>query len=213
MDYQKHYEQLIAKHGSQDKPEGYSERHHIVPKSMGGSNDDDNLVYLSAKAHFVAHHLLWRWHRNSSMAYAFHMMCVGQQKLFYKPSASAYHEAKSAMAEEVRKRMSGRVVSKVTRDKLSAANSGKNRNLPVSEATRKKLSKARSGRKNHKAKLANVYCVVTGNLVASGVLLGSWAKSNGFTQSALSMTALADRSKPSSRSNKLHHKGVYARYI
>ena len=36
---------------------GYVERHHIIPKCMGGG-EADNLVYLTAKEHFVCHHLL-----------------------------------------------------------------------------------------------------------------------------------------------------------
>jgi hypothetical protein len=37
---------------------GYTEKHHIIPKSMGGSNKSSNLVKLSARQHFVAHWLL-----------------------------------------------------------------------------------------------------------------------------------------------------------
>ena len=36
----------------------YHERHHIVPKCMGGSNDEDNLIDLFAREHFEAHRLL-----------------------------------------------------------------------------------------------------------------------------------------------------------
>jgi len=38
--------------------EGYYERHHIIPGSMGGSNNKDNLVKLTAKEHYVCHWLL-----------------------------------------------------------------------------------------------------------------------------------------------------------
>jgi len=37
---------------------GYKERHHIIPRSLGGSNLKENLVYLTAKEHFVCHLLL-----------------------------------------------------------------------------------------------------------------------------------------------------------
>jgi hypothetical protein len=30
----------------------YVEKHHIIPKSLGGSNDKSNLVKLTAKEHF-----------------------------------------------------------------------------------------------------------------------------------------------------------------
>lgn len=39
-------------------PEGYSERHHILPRKMGGSNESCNLVRLSAREHFICHRLL-----------------------------------------------------------------------------------------------------------------------------------------------------------
>lgn len=37
---------------------GYTERHHIVPRFCGGSNEASNLVRLTARNHFIAHLLL-----------------------------------------------------------------------------------------------------------------------------------------------------------
>lgn len=37
---------------------GYCEKHHIIPKSLGGSNAKCNTVFLSAKDHFRCHQLL-----------------------------------------------------------------------------------------------------------------------------------------------------------
>ena len=37
---------------------GYAEHHHIVPKSVGGTNELDNLVWLTANEHFECHLLL-----------------------------------------------------------------------------------------------------------------------------------------------------------
>ena len=39
-------------------PEGYVEKHHILPKSLGGTNKSDNLVSLTAREHYVVHRLL-----------------------------------------------------------------------------------------------------------------------------------------------------------
>lgn len=36
----------------------YTESHHIIPRSMGGTDDPSNLVKLSAREHFVCHKLL-----------------------------------------------------------------------------------------------------------------------------------------------------------
>lgn len=37
---------------------GYIENHHIIPKSIGGSDSKDNLVYLTGREHFICHWLL-----------------------------------------------------------------------------------------------------------------------------------------------------------
>jgi len=39
-------------------PDVYTEKHHIIPKSLGGDNSKDNLVKLTAKEHFICHLLL-----------------------------------------------------------------------------------------------------------------------------------------------------------
>ena len=36
---------------------GYTERHHIVPRCLGGSNEPDNIIALTAREHFVCHRL------------------------------------------------------------------------------------------------------------------------------------------------------------
>lgn len=37
-----------------------TERHHIIPKSLGGSNEKSNIVKLTLREHFVCHQLLTR---------------------------------------------------------------------------------------------------------------------------------------------------------
>ena len=36
----------------------YSERHHIIPRCLGGTDDEENLIYLTYQEHFTAHKLL-----------------------------------------------------------------------------------------------------------------------------------------------------------
>lgn len=36
----------------------YTEKHHIIPRSLGGSDNKDNLVRLTAKEHYICHLLL-----------------------------------------------------------------------------------------------------------------------------------------------------------
>jgi hypothetical protein len=62
MNYFLAYQRLIAKAKARVCPEGYVERHHVLPKALGGSDDSSNLVALTAKEHFVAHVLLAKIH-------------------------------------------------------------------------------------------------------------------------------------------------------
>jgi hypothetical protein len=54
------------------------EKHHIIPKSIGGSNDASNLVLLTAREHYVCHLLLPKMCINNNdvykMSYAFFSM-------------------------------------------------------------------------------------------------------------------------------------------
>jgi hypothetical protein len=61
MNHLKIYENLVYSRQSlnRKKYDGiYYERHHIIPKCMGGDDTHDNLVLLSAREHFLVHWLL-----------------------------------------------------------------------------------------------------------------------------------------------------------
>jgi hypothetical protein len=56
---------------------GVHERHHIIPKSIGGSNSKNNIVYLTFREHFLAHWLLIKFTEKEDkkkMQYAFFML-------------------------------------------------------------------------------------------------------------------------------------------
>lgn len=57
MDYKKHYSTLIERAKTRIL-NSYTEKHHIVPRCMGGSDDPNNLVRLTPEEHYVAHQLL-----------------------------------------------------------------------------------------------------------------------------------------------------------
>jgi NUMOD3 motif len=58
--YEKWYEQIIE--NAKRPRECYTESHHITPKSVGGTDDPENLVNLTAREHFVCHWLLTKIH-------------------------------------------------------------------------------------------------------------------------------------------------------
>ena len=55
------YNSIIERAKSREKLLGYTERHHIVPRSLGGSDEQDNLVELTAREHFIVHMCLARF--------------------------------------------------------------------------------------------------------------------------------------------------------
>lgn len=76
MNYQRIYNQLIAGKEPRVKDKNnYFEKHHIVPRCLGGSNEKENLVLLTGREHFVAHLLLVKIHpRNHKLRYALNAM-------------------------------------------------------------------------------------------------------------------------------------------
>lgn len=62
MDYERIYREFIADRRLRESNlTGYSERHHILPRSMGGGDEPENLISLTAEDHFFAHLVLAKW--------------------------------------------------------------------------------------------------------------------------------------------------------
>lgn len=97
MNYLRAYELLVASARSQHRAKSdatYYESHHVTPRSWGGSDAPDNLVLLTAREHYVAHHLLYRAHpSDEKMALAFFMLAnVNGRRI----NATAYEALKVA---------------------------------------------------------------------------------------------------------------------
>ena len=61
MNYQKIYNNIVGR-GQNRILEGYSEKHHIVPRCMGGTDEVTNLVSLTPEEHYLCHLLLVKIH-------------------------------------------------------------------------------------------------------------------------------------------------------
>ena len=64
MNYKKHYDMLIERSRNRTL-KGYYEKHHIIPKCLGGSDDKNNIAILTPEEHFLAHQLLVKIYPNS----------------------------------------------------------------------------------------------------------------------------------------------------
>ena len=90
MNYKKIYDDLILKRTS-DPAKVNVEKHHIIPKCIGGSNDSDNIVCLTAREHFIAHVLLCKIYPNSGkLFYAANIMTASNRH--QKRNTARYYE-------------------------------------------------------------------------------------------------------------------------
>jgi hypothetical protein len=78
LKYLEIYESLIARGVNRTKEaDEYYEKHHIIPKCLGGNNSKVNLVYLTAREHYVAHQLLVKvYPTDRNLIFAAHMMTI-----------------------------------------------------------------------------------------------------------------------------------------
>lgn len=160
MNYQRHYEALVekAKHRSVG---GYTERHHIVPKCMGGGNESTNLVRLTPEEHFVAHQMLIRiYPENKNLAIAVWRMTFGKHHENSKRYGWLRRRHAEAIGEVVGNYWRGRKrkpFSDEHRAKIAEIQTGKKRGAHSDEHKRK-LSEAHKGKTlsdEHRKKLSD----------------------------------------------------------
>lgn len=133
MNYQKIYEDLISDAKINPKSDSYKELHHIIPICLGGSNDKDNLVYLTARQHYLAHWLLYKLYKTPNLIYAWHSMSrvgVGQEKRSINSHLFCYcrKELKLVLSKKYSgegNNFYGKTHSDETKLKISKANKGK----------------------------------------------------------------------------------------
>lgn len=65
---------------------GYVEKHHIIPKSLGGNDSIDNTVFLTAREHFICHRLLSKM----TTGIARHKMTLASSIMTFGPTNNRY---------------------------------------------------------------------------------------------------------------------------
>lgn len=83
----------------------YHERHHIVPRCMGGTNDEDNLIDLFAREHFIAHKLLAEENpENNKLTYAWACMAFASndKEQRYELTPEEYEEVRISFSNAIR---------------------------------------------------------------------------------------------------------------
>ena len=98
MNYENLYKKIIDRAKIRIANFEYVEKHHIIPKCLGGNNCRGNIAILSAREHFICHYLLTKiYPDNKSLCYAFWGMCNQKNKRVnrnYKISSRLYEKAR-----------------------------------------------------------------------------------------------------------------------
>lgn len=133
--YSRWYMSIIESAKRRSVTTGYAERHHILPKSLGGSDDAENLVSLTAREHFVCHLLLPKMLSDSvgikKMKYA--LYCLTHVR---NSGQSMRHIATSRQCEQF----------KLYKSEFLKGKPAHNRGKPCSTAQKEKLRQANIGK-------------------------------------------------------------------
>lgn len=144
MNYKMHYNRIIERAKFREI-NGYSERHHVIPRCMGGTDRKENLVRLTPEEHFLAHQLLVKIHpNNNSLIWGLKAMTISSRLVIRNNKMFGWIRRLVSNAN------SERIFTKETREKMSSSKLGNTykRGKIASDETRKMLSIAASGRKH-----------------------------------------------------------------
>jgi hypothetical protein len=151
------------------KLEGYTERHHVIPKSLNGTDDNTNLVDLTAREHFICHWLLTKMYTGeakSKMIYALNgMKRNGKFTQRYETlvTSRVYENLKKEFSIVHSATMKGRdpwnrgiPITEEQREKNRIAATGKKRSAEaIAKAVAKQLGQKRSEETKLKMSLAS----------------------------------------------------------
>ncbi len=142
MNYQNIYN-IIINNSKSRSLDCYTEKHHIIPRCLGGNNKKENIATLTPKEHYICHRLLIKIYKGQDrykMIYAMNRLLNRySNNSIIKINSRSYSKLKELHAST----MSNRVVSLETRRKISNYRIGQKH----TKETKDKLSKALKGKK------------------------------------------------------------------
>ena len=121
--YYNRYTKFIESCRIQNLNDVYTEKHHIIPRSLGGTNDESNLITLSGRQHYIAHWMLWKAYRGK-MALAFKFM-NHDGKHARRINSKIFEQLRKDRNEHVIKVNTGKTRTQETKDNIRNALKGK----------------------------------------------------------------------------------------
>jgi len=156
MNYKKIYDRIIEKSRKENRVKLdksnenyiYYENHHIIPRCLGGKDEKNNLVLLTAREHFISHKLLtYIYPNNYKIISAFNLMLFMNNRK-YGITSRDYSYLKelyyfTPIDEETREKRKKIIHTKEWNKKIS----DKLKGHPVSNEIREKIRIVHLGRK------------------------------------------------------------------
>ena len=147
------YYNIIHKARSRIKTAGYFEKHHILPKSLGGGNSVDNLVLLTAREHFICHILLTKitsGKDKKKMIFASNRMLYGKNR--YIPNSRIYETIRKESSILLKNINTGQIRSSDTCQKISIGRKGKGLGKQSEDHINKRVSKITGSKRSEDTK-------------------------------------------------------------
>lgn len=140
--YYRWYYNIIHRAKSRKETNGYFEKHHILPKSLGGDNSKDNLILLTAREHFICHILLIKithGENKKKMTFASNRMLYGKNR--YVPNSRIYEIIRKESSMLLKSINTGQIRSQDTCQKISIGRKGKGLGKQSQDHIDKRVSK------------------------------------------------------------------------
>lgn len=166
--YSKWYFSLVnsRKYKQQDQ-NTYVEKHHIIPKSLGGTDASENLVYLTAREHYIAHLLLIKITKGtdkSKMSFALKCMSNFQNEHHqrYVPPSKIYEIERKSFSEAISEHNTGhpnylKKHSEETKEKIKKTQKKRFSEMSINEKqewVKKSLTSPKSWTEERKQKIS-----------------------------------------------------------
>lgn len=170
MTYNEFIQNILNTRGRHGIENEYYERHHILARCCGGTDEENNLIDLFAEEHYIAHKLLAEENPNTiGLQQAFACMSF-MKKDHYKVTCEEYAAARKAQAVASSIRFKdvipgirkGIPCSEETKEKLRA----KNKQYKPTEEARRKQSAAQKGRKMSEETKQKLHEALTGRTMS-----------------------------------------------
>ena len=136
--YQEYIQRILTTRKNCKINGDYMERHHIIPKSSGGTNELENLIYLYPQEHYWSHKLLAEENLDNLALQRAWWILSHRDNVFV--SVEEYAKAKQAFSQSI----SGKNHPQYGKTGELSANYGKH----LSEETKLKIAETKKGEKN-----------------------------------------------------------------